>query len=720
MKVLDNLENYDVHADVRLSAKEEAELADALRAIVLALIPIRNSKSKTRIYFNQHLRYSSNVNDFLAENPGAEEEDYVLEPGEYRWFSDILQLALLDILEPDKFIFGYVVNYINEDLALRNGSKYSRKDVISDTLVKFANEFDIEMIRDTADNILDLHDRLEYLNRVYTQYQIYDGLTRDEEEMCADAIGKALIALQGEVQKSIEIQKSRGSKDKIHHAPKILPNRVDQFNPKRGMLYDLAVCSEKKFVPLQIDRPKDWERSSLNNKKAFAAILDNKFATCFNVEYRLERDEDTFNLLPLLVVRMFDSYVEILKSSYSNGRLLIQKIVHWVDTTRGLIESAYKNNPIIYSLSDPYEMDGELYLPNDDTSFLKFAILRELYRYAPYVIEEFLPDMPGALSNVVLFNMWGDLYEIHRKQLANQFGLDYKKRAIVHVKENKEYFARDLNDKCILFCKQVGSGSEVGSDAEVIENIYTSMSENLFSYFRDYLSRLRSLSNSKEGLDACLITWAANLQSLVIATYENNHITIERQDDSSPAIRKKCCIFYLDICEKIAFDIAKVYFEDYERLDLVQSNHAPITEQEPESRAFVTEADPTPAPETEQPNHDGEKPSSVHNRTIDYETLYNEWNGNAFTRASLEEFTLAIDSADFSKMLKYAEDAGQKSGYIGGIKYIMKCLREQLGSNWFEIACENIGETPNSLNKLNDGTRQIKKINVKIISQCVK
>lgn len=68
MRVLDNLENYDIPSGFHLTAEQEEQLAADLKEIVLALIPLRSSKLKTRQYFNSHLRYTSNTqND--TDNP---------------------------------------------------------------------------------------------------------------------------------------------------------------------------------------------------------------------------------------------------------------------------------------------------------------------------------------------------------------------------------------------------------------------------------------------------------------------------------------------------------------------------------------------------------------------------------------------------------------------------------------------------------------------------
>ena len=154
--------------------------------------------------------------------------------------------------------------------------------------------------------------------------------------------------------------------------------------------------------------------------------------------------------------------------------------------------------------------------------------------------------------------------------------------------------------------------------------------------------------------------------------------------------------FYLDICGRNVLEIAHEYFIDTETIPLVPKIKIRESYVKPEDL------------------------KTIHHKTIDYKTLYKEWVDVAFTNTSLEEFTNAIDQADFSTMLSRAKDAGVRAGYIGGIKYIMKCLKSHLGTNWYVIACRNIGEDQDSVNKLNDGTKQIKKINVKILSTCIK
>ena len=106
MRVLDNLENYDIPSGFHLTAEQEEQLVADLKEIVLALIPLRSSKLKTRQYFNSHLRYTSNVK-YAQSRPDAPQDRYEFGdsytplPGEYTWNSDLYAGSMAPADGPD-------------------------------------------------------------------------------------------------------------------------------------------------------------------------------------------------------------------------------------------------------------------------------------------------------------------------------------------------------------------------------------------------------------------------------------------------------------------------------------------------------------------------------------------------------------------------------------------------------------------------------------------
>jgi hypothetical protein len=253
------------------------------------------------------------------------------------------------------------------------------------------------------------------------------------------------------------------------------------------------------------------------------------------------------------------------------------------------------------------------------------------------------------------------------------------------------------------------SGKE---DDNIFKNCNGPMTSLLHNYFADYIKRIQAESEDAVEIDQAIIAWLLALQVEVYDCYASRRNSISRQVGTNFRTEYSMMRFFFDICEKNVFDIAIEYFQDSETIPLVPEKKT----KEPEPEPVVSEPE-QPQPE-EKP--EPEEPKPVHHKTIDYKALYDEWIDVAFTNTSLEEFTYAIDQADFSTMMNKAKDAGTRAGYIGGIKYIMKSLRSYLGTNWYDIACGNIGEDQDSVNKLNDGTKQIKKINVKILPSCIK
>ena len=183
MKVFENIENYEIPEGFHLTDEEEERFAADLKQIVTELIPLRNSKLKTRKYFNSHLRFNSNARDAqeAADMPAdfmELGEGYTELPGEYTWNSDLLQPALLNVLDPDKLSFGYVINLIKADTAYRKKKHFYHGDMISDVLVKFALTFDIDEIRAGAKNIADIKERILFLNKIHTDCVIFEGLNQ--------------------------------------------------------------------------------------------------------------------------------------------------------------------------------------------------------------------------------------------------------------------------------------------------------------------------------------------------------------------------------------------------------------------------------------------------------------------------------------------------------------------------------------------------------------
>ena len=723
MKVRDNIENYEIPDGFHLTADEEEQFASDLKDIVDALIPIRGSKLKTRKYFNSHLRYTSNVRDAEEKAdlpPGIfdEDKDYTPLPGEYTWNSDLLQPALLDILKDDRYTFGFIVNYIDADLQSRGNDNVLCYRPISDGAIKFSLAFDVEEIRDKAKSILDLNERLSYLNTKLTDYKLYDGLDRDEEEWLGGPVFQALQTLIEEAKNEQQIEEKR-ARTKAHAQPEQNPTPPRTFKQRvkqryvGDVLYDFSLLSLPQFGYLRMEVHGGCLSDPDANEFAFSATVRDMFANCYDTNGKLQKNDIYYDEYPRFIYALMERYSDHTKEAFAtNPRMGVRLMFDWLLKTREIIEANYQSLPTLYKASDIAAKRDLRTCDSKDTWPVKLNTYTLLYRYFHYRLDTLLPMMPDSLSEIIPFNMWDDQYETLKEQYSGKLGLEFLKRAVVNVCDNRKRFFDVLVEQCMTFCSQNVAYNGTVSYEDIFRHCDEPMTALLHKYFQDYIERLQAQSDVADDIDAAILNWIVSLLRDIFETYAVNQPKVFQRCGRTPVVDIAAMRFYLDICERNVIEIAHEYSLDTEKIPLVKPKK--VQKEEPQKPAV----EESPAPVEDKPRV--EPPKRQHSCTIDYQKLYDAWNNKAFTRTSLEEFTAAIDDADFADMMMKAENAGTKAGFIGGIKYIIKNLARELGEAWYEIACDSIDVTKNDINKLNIWTNQIKKIDISIIKSCVK
>lgn len=463
------------------------------------------------------------------------------------------------------------------------------------------------------------------------------------------------------------------------------------------VLYDFSLLSHPRFAHIRMEVHGGCLTEPFANEFAFSCTVRDMFARCYDVENKLQKNDLYFEGYPRFIYALMERYSTHIQQSYRDDpRTGIRLMFEWLLKTREIIEDNYQAIPTLYLASDIAAKKNLQKCQSKDTWPVKLKVYTFLYRYFHYRIESLLPKMPDSLANLIPFNMWNGGYDELKAKYTGKFGLEFNKRAIVNVNDNKKRFFEILVEQCIAFCNKNFADNPSLDLGNPFRQCDESMTDLIHSYFQDYIVRLQASSNVASDIDAAIINWIISLLNDIFETYAANQGKVLNICGRTAAIDVAAMQFYLDICERNVLEIAHEYFIDSETIPLVPIDCSQKSECKPDGK-----------------NH-------IHHKTIDYKTLFDEWVDIAFINTSLEEFTYAIDYADFSMMLNRAKDAGARAGYIGGIKYIMKCLKSHLGTNWYVIACRNIGEDQDSVNKLNDGTKQIKKINVKILPSCIK
>ena len=405
MKVYENLENYDIPQGFHLTAEEEEQFASDLKDIVKALVPIRDSKLKTRKFFNSHLRFNSNEKD-------AEPAEYEPLPGEYNWNSELLQPALRDILMPDHWSFGFVLNLITKDIAYRNNKRVFETNLYSDEIVKFALQFDIDDIRTAAKAIPDIKDRILFLNGKITDLKLFVGLSPDEQEWADNTVLPALQSLVEEAEKVLKLEASAAKApvkvEAPQSSPKGLPTVAKFVYLSEDILYDFSLYDLPQFAVLNRRVTGGFYSDKYANEFGFTSMLKDIFSNCFDPDNKLKRNKAIFDNYPPFILALLNSYAsQIYSISTDDRRSGVRMVCRWMAKTRDFIDNAYESNSEIYQ---NYNGAPDFDVDPQETWSLKLSLLSPIYQNFHFYAGKFVERLSDKMARVIPFNMWEDQY----------------------------------------------------------------------------------------------------------------------------------------------------------------------------------------------------------------------------------------------------------------------------------------------------------------------
>ena len=475
MKVLDNLENYDIPKGFHLTPDEEDRFAADIENIVRALIPIRFSKFKTRKYFNGHLRYTSNVKDYLALPDTPEDkyefgESYKPFPGEYTWNSDLLQQALLDVLLVDECIFGYAINFLGEDLQSRGIRNPKASYRYSDSVVRFCLKFDLDEIRSKAKSIEDPSERLSYLNEVDADYKLDNSLNRDEEEWLCPSIGRGIATIIDEAKAAYELWKD---KKKIE-----LKENVISFDPIKlegsVMTPEEYVFNQDKFV------------------KQLSPILCRSYNE-ISETLNLQAVEAGRNLIQV----EFSTFLAAINvSGWQDTAELLALVDDWAEDVRTAIDYAlYVTPAFLYVNTIDTEKATVKSRESVDNTLFAAVLVQELYiivgKYKATIL------INNRESAEILYLVWkGDHKDLlaERERLERSFGEVEKKLQITDQAENIKVFY----DRLLWFAKHATIEAVKCKESAPANEKFQETFGYIEQYFRKWLSEYINILFSDE------------------------------------------------------------------------------------------------------------------------------------------------------------------------------------------------------------------------------
>lgn len=355
------------------------------------------------------------------------------------------------------------------------------------------------------------------------------------------------------------------------------PNRKSQkaFIGKH-VLYDFTLCYHPQFAHLRMEVHGGCLTEPFANEFAFSSIVRDMFARCYDVNNKLLKNELFFEEYPRFIYTLMEVYAAHIHQVYQSApRDGIRLMFDWLLKTREIIEESYQAIPTLYLASDIAIKKDLQNCRSKDTWPVKLNTYSLLYRYFRYRIEDLLPEMPDSLSNLIPYNMWIGEYDELKAKYTGKFGLEYQKRAVVDVEDNKKRFFEVLVEQCTTFCLQMTADNPLMSADDIFWQCDGPMTALFHSYFRDYIERLQAQSDIATDIDGAILNWIVNTLHLVFETYIANQGKVLRKCGNSPAVDIAAMRFYLDICERSILEIAHDYFQDCEKIPLVKPNDEP-------------------------------------------------------------------------------------------------------------------------------------------------
>ena len=350
------------------------------------------------------------------------------------------------------------------------------------------------------------------------------------------------------------------------------------------VLYDFTLLYLPQFEHLRMGVHGGCLTEPFANEFAFSSMVRGMFARCYDVENKLEKNDLYFEGYPHFIYALMERYVAQIHQAYRNTpRVGIRLMFDWLLKTREIIEENYQAIPTLYLASDLATKKDLQKCRSKDTWPVKLNTYTLLYRYFRYRIESLLPEMPDSLANLIPYNMWIGEYDELKEKYTGKFGLEYQKRAVVDVEDNKKRFFEVLIEQCITFCLQMTADNPLMSIDDIFRQCNESMTSLIHSYFQDYIERLQAKSDIATDIDAAILNWIVNTLHGIIETYATNQEKVLRKCGRTQAVDLAAMRFYLDICERIILEIAHVYFQDCERGSLIKESNMP------EIRLFSTE-----------------------------------------------------------------------------------------------------------------------------------
>lgn len=529
-----NFENYELLPGVELGEEDKQCLIDTLKVVLYRLDSVRAFKQETFDYCDEHLHLSPGEIDVLFpfdEIHFDSNASYVPEAKDYHVLlpnGKIFLYALFSLVKNEKYRFGYLWNYLSQELYARHIIS-AMPELVSESAVKFAVDFDC--IRQGFDDI-PIGDRVSAYKSL-----LQDSLNRDRRGFSDSEIEHLVIPICETLERllhdaELELEQSNVTPDNDDDDDESDENDSFAEVDTPETLIDISGNEEKQIIlfyspkilgmdyygEVELALNPDYASSWRVNRHYFQEWLNGTFQNSYRFNPSARKMECDHSLTAKALYKLRIAYQDYLKR-LQRGKLCCDFLhdedctARWLKVTLECIDEAFELHNCI--ITDEFDDRGIRCIA--DTIWFKHKMLHELFE-AILDHENVYSSLGGELGMVINYDFWPDTFRETYDQYHGQIALSPTLRAIVYMEPNREYFVSWLDKACNLFMKKARSDDYDYND--LCERLHAFMTKTFSDLFSDYVQRAKLLNPSEYYLTEAGLFWIFNSMRLVNKLYK--------------------------------------------------------------------------------------------------------------------------------------------------------------------------------------------------------
>lgn len=518
MKVLENISTIiEKHSQLFEPKYSKEYVTSEVVRIIRELLPLRDQKEATRCYHEDNLCHDKRVRRFVEYNAEKQLNGSTLTSTEYmpnrlecNISESILHPILIEIIEPDRYSFGYLYWLLCSEYNRAVGFAFFDDIVVSDAVVNYAIKFDIDELKNSDLDIIDSLDKIDFLLLESKNYEF-------------DNLDPILKKLKARFESYANDYKSYLEKKLIRIANGSYPTHAGQIReipliknsigyeedpPEHYLCYfDFTDCPINLAIyPFQIH----LGRYSITRTKRGLDDANSIFLDIISNELRLIWETNIID-----VPKLFDSTRELLNTLFNSFIKQCEKICYydyeklttfakwWAINANGCIDTSY----FIRFHDDDYDPTDPNSIPNYATEkwekcnfFVKTAKEHCIFLTISYIKQ--MRCFPfKQMFDIVPFNFYKEDFTSVQTNARNKRVRDEDDRIALNFMSNYKHFNTFLK-------QQLSRLNGLNLNTSESTSIRKSIISEIIGMFNDYICRIeRNGIVDFEALQYCFSLW---------------------------------------------------------------------------------------------------------------------------------------------------------------------------------------------------------------------